>query len=173
MDILSDNNSIFNINNAGLVIIAPFLSRFFNDLGLTDKERFRSLSHALRASSILNYLTGPAPQNNFTNRPFPLFLCGLDPRIAYTIEENSFTQFENECCNDLLDSIIYQWKELKNTSRDGFRSSFLQRNGVLTLTDPPKLFIERTRINILLETLPWAISMQKLPWLETIFTVEW
>lgn len=165
--------SIDIIDSAGLVLITPFLSRLFSELGLTNNDRFLSLSHSLRASSILKYLADPTSLNLFANNPLALFLCGLDPCIERTDIEAPITKFETGSCNDLLDSVIGQWKALKNTGRDGFRASFLRRNGILTLSDPPKLVIERTCIDILLETLPWPISMQKLPWLETIFTVEW
>jgi hypothetical protein len=64
---------------------------------------------------------------------------------------------------------------LRNTSPDGLRGTFLIRSGKLCLRDGGdwSLQVESNSFDILLDQLPWGISMIKLPWMEKMLWVEW
>ena len=36
-----------------------------------------------------------------------------------------------------------------------------------------KLYVERKGVDVLLESLPWTISIIKLPWMQDSLQVEW
>jgi hypothetical protein len=74
----------------------------------------------------------------------------------------------------MLLSVIEHWSVLKNTSVQGLRESFLQRNGKLTLVNNEWLLqVEQKSYDMLLQHLPWSISMIKLPWMKNLLKTEW
>jgi hypothetical protein len=76
--------------------------------------------------------------------------------------------------DELLSSIVANWPILKNTSNDTLRSTFLLRDGKLTFKDNGlRLKVQQNSLDVLLEHLPWNISMVKLPWMKNILYVEW
>ncbi|NET37776.1 MAG: hypothetical protein F6K19_38180, partial [Cyanothece sp. SIO1E1] len=104
----------------------------------------------------------------------PKLLCGWplnEPVLSgLALPEAALAEGEN-----LLQTVINYWDVLKNTSPDGLREGFLQRQGKLTRTDMDdwKLRVEQQSIDILLGRLPWGLSMVKLPWMMDILVVEW
>ena len=64
--------------------------------------------------------------------------------------------------------MIEQWRILKKTSVDGFRESFLQREGRLSLQENGwSLKVARASYDVLLDQLPWGISVVLLPWMKS------
>ena len=84
--------------------------------------------------------------------------------------EEALTEADN-----LLQTVINYWDALKNTSPDGLREGFLQRDGKLIRIDGQgwKLQVEQMAIDVLMTRLPWGVSMVKLPWMDELLTVEW
>ena len=81
---------------------------------------------------------------------------------------------EKEEADQFLLSVKGKWKQMKNTSLDTFRNSFLKREGILTLQDKNwKLKVEHKPIDVLLRTLPWGFSLIKFHWIDYIIFVEW
>ncbi|MBK8553377.1 MAG: hypothetical protein IPL53_20865 [Ignavibacteria bacterium] len=73
-----------------------------------------------------------------------------------------------------MESVIKHWSALKNTSAEGLRNTFFLRAGKLTMNEGECLLqVEQKSVDILLNKLPWGISMIKLPWMEDILKVEW
>src|SRR5207249_2404806 len=68
-----------DIDNAGLVLLWPFLRHFFGHLGLLDEGRFRDGEAVQRATGLLGHLaTGdPAPAEYLL--PLCKVLCGMEP----------------------------------------------------------------------------------------------
>jgi hypothetical protein len=100
-------------------------------------------------------------------------LCGypLDEPLPAEI---IFTEAELQEATDMLTALIQQWDKLKNTSVAGLREGFLQRPGKLFIkNDSPYVQVESHAIDVLLDYLPWNLSMIKLPWLKEILRVEW
>lgn len=78
--------------------------------------------------------------------------------------------------NALLEAVVRNWPVLKNTSADGLREAFLQRPGQLLWQEAQERWlvrVERRAHDLLLEQLPWTISMVKLGWMEEMVVVEW
>lgn len=159
------------INNAGLVLLHPFLPQFFQALGIVEND---SLIQPERALCLLHYLS-----TGETNAPefeliLPKILCNipLETPVASDIE---FTEIELDEANMLLEAVIRHWEALRNTSPDSLRGTFLTRAGKLSVRDDGDwlLLIESKTYDVLLEHLPWGISMIKLPWMKQMLWVEW
>ena len=166
-------NGIY-INQAGLVLLHPFLTNYFRAVGLVEENAFCHDLAQQTAIYLLHYLaTGQtsAPEYELV---LPKLLCGwpLNEAISPDIypPEEAFSEAE-----ELLQTVINYWEALKNTSPDGLREGFLQREGKLTRMGDQqwKLQVEQVAIDVLLGRLPWGVSMVKLPWMDELLTVEW
>jgi hypothetical protein len=63
---------------------------------------------------------------------------------------------------------------LKNTSQEGLRQSFLQRDGLLMVKPASmKLQVERRGFDILLDQLPWNMGIIKTQWMDEPLSVDW
>jgi hypothetical protein len=87
--------------------------------------------------------------------------------------EAELTAGELEECENLLKAVLSQWEVLKTDLPDAIRSTFLNREGMLSYGTGWTLKVERTTLDILLDKLPWGISLFKLPWNPEIIYVEW
>lgn len=159
------------LDNAGLVLLHPFLPQLFSSLGIAVDDR---LIRPERALCLLHYLaTGQtvAPEYALV---LPKILChvSLDWPVESDVE---LTTTEQEEAVALLESVIRHWEALRNTSPDGLRGTFLLRSGKVLMREDGDwaLQVEANTADILLDQLPWGISMIKLPWMRTMLWVEW
>lgn len=162
-----------HISNAGLALLWPFLTMFFERLNLIKDKKFINDEAKYRAIHLLQYLATEQEETPENDLLFNKILCGTDIYepipLGFKITEN-----EIEECNALLQSVIDNWTVLKNTSIHTLRTTFLQKEGILSKqTNGWKLYIERTTIDVLLDRLPWGISMILLPWSNKMIYVEW
>lgn len=167
----SDGAAGIYIDNAGLILLHPFLSRFFDTLGIAGENR---LLQPDRALGLLHFLaTGQptAPEHELT---LPKVLCNV-PLATPTEREVALTETETDEAESLLRAIIRHWEVLRNTSPDGLRGTFLLRPGKLSLRPDGNwlLQVEPSSYDILLDQLPWGISMIQLPWMARMLWVEW
>jgi hypothetical protein len=159
------------IENAGLVLLHPFLVRFFLSLGIADQDE---LLQPERALCLLHYLaTGQSivPEYELV---LPKILCNIPlPAPVETDLDLSGPEKDEACA--LFQAVIRHWDALGNTSPDGLRETFLLRPGrVSRRYDGDWLLqVERKTCDILLDQLPWGIGMIKLPWMEKMLWVEW
>ena len=158
------------IENAGLVLLHPFLPQFFTAVDIAAEDK---LLQPERALCLLHFLTtgqSIAPEYELV---LPKILCNIP--LATPVESDlEPTDLENEEVTALLKTVIRHWAVLRNTSPDGLRGTFLLRPGKVSLRDDDWLLqVESNSFDILLDQLPWGISMIKLPWMETILWVEW
>lgn len=161
------------IHNAGLVLLHPFLTTYFGRLAFMEKGKFLQQEFVFRAVHLLQFLVDDKQKHPEQELVLNKILCGLaieEPVPA----EISFTQHEKDVSMELLQVIPERWEKLKNTSVEGFRMSFLQRDGALTQgEDSWKLRVDQRGYDVLLQTLPWAFGMIKTSWMEKILYVEW
>ncbi|MGZ8538733.1 MAG: contractile injection system tape measure protein [Flavisolibacter sp.] len=158
------------INNAGLVLLAPFLPRFFENLGIIEEGKFNSRDLAL---ALLQWLTTGNDEYEESDLVLPKILCGMEPEEAIIIIPSLPESFKKEA-DSLLQSVIEHWGILKNTSVNGLRESFLQREGKLSkYHDDWYLQVEQKPYDMLLEHLPWNISMIRLSWMQRVLRTEW
>ncbi len=162
------------VDDAGLVILHPFLPALFERLGYLDEERkFVSLALQERAVHLLRWLAGYELPHLDYQMPLEKVLCDLP--LAYPMgSEIEFTDMEKEEGRQVLRSVCQYWKPLNGTSPEGLQRSFLQRHGSITYEDNTWIIrVEGQALDILLDDLPWEISLLLLPWREEMIMVEW
>ena len=159
--------------NAGLVLLHPFFHRFFEKLELIEDKKFRDLSSQGRAVRLMQFLCWGEKNSMEYEMQLPKLLCAMPSNLPmdHTV---ILTNDEKEEANSLLEAVIKNWGALGSTSADGLREGFLIRDGILKKNGPGwKLIVEGKTIDILLDRLPWGISMLKLPWMNEVLNVEW
>jgi hypothetical protein len=168
----SDSEAIY-INNAGLVILWPFLRRIFANLGLLEEGLFHQPSTRQRGVGLLQHLaTGKPPLLEYL-LPLNKVLCGMALNDVFDFGPQLLPDEEQEC-NDLLHAVIDQAPILGEMSLEGLRGTFLLRPGVLSGSDGSWLLqVERETYDIVLERFPWSWEWVKLPWMEAPLRVEW
>jgi hypothetical protein len=159
------------INNAGLILIHPFLKQFFSACNLLNENN--QIIKPSEAVHLLHYIATKQEKQLESNLIFEKFLCNVP--IDQTIERDITLSDEmKENVENLLTSVVQNWEILKNSSPDLIRNEFMQRQGKLDLTkDNPELTIERKTQDILLDKLPWSYSLCKLPWMKTLLFTNW
>ena len=168
----SDTDEIY-VDNAGLVILWPFLQSFFGRLGLLDEKRFRDEAAAQRAAGLLQYVAtaDEAPPEYLL--PLNKVLCGIALDEVFDFGEPIGAD-EVEECTDLLTAVIAQAPILRQMSIAGFRSTFLLRQGQLSARDGNWLLrVQRETHDIVLDRFPWSVQIVKLPWMTALMQVEW
>ena len=158
------------VDNAGVVLLHPFLPRCFEALGIAEGGR---LPQPERALCLLHYLaTGElsAPEYELV---LAKVLC--DVAIDESLRALTLSDSESAEAITLLEAAIRHWAALRGTGPDGLRSTFLMRPGMLTADDDGGwlLRVESQAFDILLDQLPWGISMIQLPWMQRLLRVEW
>lgn len=170
--LLKEEGGLF-VQHAGLVLIHPFLRSMFSLCGLLEGREFANDANQQKAIYLLHYIATGAVTAEEHELVIPKLLCN------YPIEEPVNTGIilsinELQEADDLLRAAIVQWSILKSTSPDGLRQGFLQRNGKLyTRNEQVYIEVEKNSIDILLDHLPWNLSLIKLPWSGNIIRVEW
>ena len=161
------------IKNAGLILAHPFLGDLFRRTNCIGEKNMLLPEKAQHAIHILHYLSTGQEQEMEYNLSFEKFLCGVP--LNYPVKRRVKLSDQDKLeCDDLLRSIIRHWPALKNTSAEGLRQMFFQRNGKLNLQKAPfKLYVERKIQDVLLDKLDWNISIVKLPWMTELLFVEW
>ncbi len=169
-----EEKSVF-IENAGLIILHPFLQNLFKAAGLMEEERFKNDFCKQKAAHLLQYLVNGEQQLPEFIMPLNKILCGLsnEEHIDRFIElEDAATKAARE----LLNAVITHWTVLKNTSAASLQQTFLQRKGKLTFNETDgywKLQVQRNAVDILLDKIPWGFAYIKLPWMLFPLAVEW
>ncbi len=165
-------DSLF-VKNSGIVILHPYLFAFFEELGLLTSKDFNSEEARYHAIYILHFLaTGRVGAEEF-DVVLEKILCGM-PLEEPLPPSGEITVREKSECEHLLEAVIRNWPPLKNTSVEGLRNTFLQREGRLDLDESGwSLHIEKKTVDILLDRMPWGISKIKLPWMKNMLSVDW
>jgi len=163
------------INNAGLVIVVPFLLSLFDKLNYIDKnQQWKSPYFQNRAVLLTQYII--CGQTKVFEHTLMLnkLLCGVGLKDTVWTEWE-ITEHEKEQSQKLLESVIEHWSALKNTSVATLRDSFLKRKAKLILykNSTYKLIVEQQSIDVLLDRLPWGISTLKTPWMEQYLSCQW
>ncbi len=162
-----------SVQNAGLVLIHPFLKTFFKAVDILDGKGQIRNSKLHLAVQTLHFLATGNEEFFEGNLVLEKFLCGMSLKMPVEKESLLTKKIKAESLQ-LLTEIIRRWAVLKNTSPDGLRQMFFQRNGKLIQKDANfKLIVERKAQDILLDKLRWNISLVKIPWRKELLFVEW
>lgn len=166
------------IENAGLVLTGAFLPHLFKGLGLLQvgddgKSRMKDEASASRAVHMLQYLV-----DGRTDAPEPLLvlnklLCGVPG--GFPVErEVRLDEHEIEMCDKMHQSMLKNWSALSATSVQGLQETFLQREGRLNrVQDGWKLRVQRKTLDVLIDQVPWSISMVSNSWMPQPVFVTW
>jgi hypothetical protein len=159
------------VQNAGLIILHPFLKEMFKSCHLIDENN--TLLDKELAAHILHY-AATKKENDYEHMMlFEKFLCGI-PLQQSIQREIKIEDKHKQQVEEMLDSVVLHWSALKNTSTDILRSEFLQREGKLDWSESnPKLSIERKTQDLLLEKIPWNITIVKIPWIQKLIYTQW
>ena len=158
---------------AGLVLLHPFLTTLFHRTGHWDGAAFKDQEARQQAVLLAYYLATGDQQAPEYALAFPKILCGFPLEhplpAAWELPPPALAE-----ADVLLDNVLLRWEKLGNTSVAGLRQSFLQRGGKLTNKDGRRtLQLETAGIDVLLDYLPWNLSLVKLPWWKQMLHVEW
>lgn len=167
-------NSI-EIGNAGLTLILSFLPRFFENIGIAANNQFNSSAEQHAAVYLLHYIaTGSIDFPEEHELFFEKLICGIETEEVL-MPFFEFRQSHLDEVEDLLTSVIEHWKALKSSSSTTLQSAFLQRPGYLIQRDDGawSLHIERQTIDILLDKIPWTLSIARLPFSSIMLYTEW
>lgn len=159
------------VENAGLVLLHPFLPQFFDALHvgaggeLIDPERALCLLHHLATGETV------APEHRLA---LAKVLCGipLDRPVAADVGLTADEIVEAEA---LLEAIVGHWAALGHASPAALRGEFLARAGLLSVDADGDwvLRVEARTLDILLDRLPWGIALVRTPWMRRLLKVEW
>jgi Contractile injection system tape measure protein len=159
--------------HAGLVLLHPFLRHLFLHTGLTENGKFNGTEAQEKAVWLLHYIaTGHTDAEEY-QLVVPKILCGYplegSPDNTILLEETV-----KEEAIDMMKAAIAQWTIIKNTSVEALREGFLQRKGKIYRKNGDICFVlETSAIDLLLDHLPWNLSIVKLPWSKELIKVEW
>jgi Contractile injection system tape measure protein len=163
------------VNYAGLILLHPFINAFFEATGVKETDSPQIANNQLaRAAALLHWLATGAAELHEYELSFIKILLGLAPTTALSVGSGLVLETDRTEAETVLQSVLNYWTVLKSTSVDGLRSSFLQRSGLLRKTENGwKVQIEQQSFDMLLEHLPWNISVIKLSWMQDPLYTEW
>lgn len=166
------------LRSAGLILLHPYLPRLFAALGWVSASHppgepfpWARLPHA---AALLNWLaTGRDEPFEFELGTAKLLL-GLPPDDPLPVAAGLIGQAEREEGEALLGAVVQHWSALGQTSIDGLRVAFLQRGGLLyPAPDGWLLRPQGETFDLLLDRLPWGLSIIRLPWMPGCLHTEW
>jgi len=161
------------VRNGGLVLLWPFLGRLFSRLQLTDGKNFVGDQELSRAIRITEYIVTGRTDMEEHQLALNKVLCGapIDFEVPANIDVSTE---EADLCGKMLQGVIRNWEKLKTTKPDTFRESFLRREAMLyRIEERWELVVQRKAYDMLLDTLPWNISMIQLSWMPDRLVVQW
>jgi hypothetical protein len=168
-----DDASIL-IENAGLIILYPYFKNLFNVLHLLNANQFIDEMCRHKAVVYLHYLVFNEMPEDESRLIFNKILCGTDPEVVIKLNEITFTEEELNQSTALKTTVIKHWTKLGSTSIEGLTQTFLIRNGSLIFRhDNYNLHVERKGLDVLLDTLPWSLSIIRLPWNNYLINLNW
>lgn len=170
-DAISKDNEQY-IQNAGLILIHPFIKTFFEDCSLLHPNTQQLLDPELGAHLLHYIATGNtnAPEYDMV---FEKFLCNIP--VNQTINRHIKLSHKHKAqAKKVIESVQHNWPPMKAASAALLQNEFFQRSGKLVATDYDyNLTIERKAQDILLDKLAWGIGLFKLPWQEKFIFVNW
>lgn len=159
------------VDNAGLILLHPFLKYFFISVGLLDEEN--RITDQPLAAHVLHYIATGQECDFEHGMLLEKYLVGipLEESIARDVPIPDSMKEEVE---ELLNAFKQNWKSMSGSSSEAIRETFIRRSGKLIVESPQsRLVIERKTVDILLDQLTWTISMIRFPWMKDMLYVEW
>ncbi|HEX2873660.1 MAG TPA: contractile injection system tape measure protein [Polyangiaceae bacterium] len=162
------------VTNCGLILLWPFLERYFERQGLcTPTRKFLDWAAQSRAVRLLELLASGDPEPPEFRLPLAKLLCGMTPDAelceTQPTEDSHFVEAER-----LLAAAIDRIPGLQDLSIAVFRQLFLQRAGVLEASAGAwSLRVESEAQDVALSRAPWSWEWVRLPWMPDPIRVDW
>jgi len=198
----TEKATVAAISAAGLVLLWPFLARWWSAMGYTEKGAFRDAGAQCRAVKCLDGLAGAASTaTGFSHPTVSALLCGLPLDAAFLLQverapapasapqserhirhpgaqcdppEKALSNAEHRHLTAWRDSLPALLPGLERCGPQDIKSLFLQRPGtVRTQNGVLTLHVERDASDILLRSIPWPMQQLVLPWLKTPLKIDW
>ncbi len=161
------------VDDAGLAILHPFLATHFDRLGFLRDGEFRDENAQARAVHQLRLLAFGAACAPEANLVLAKILCGMQPDSFVEPMRPPSESVSGEA-EALLAAVIDRWGALKNSTAAGLQETFLRREGKLERVDNGwRLRVDSRSFDVLLNRLPWSISLIRLPWMPGMIFVDW
>ncbi|MCB2206165.1 hypothetical protein KQI65_15590 [bacterium] len=166
-----DAPAAVHVANAGLVLLANFLPRLFENIGALNSEQ--TLLSTQRLPMLLHALATGETAADEWDLLLPKMLCGLQSEELCDTEI-TLSAIEKTEIDDLLHAVIQHWDRLKNVSVEGLRVAFLKREGKLYDEEGGlQLTVRPEGQDVLLSYLPWQYTYVRLPWMKRMLVVDW
>jgi len=163
------------IENAGLVLLWPFLGRYFEKLQLLNDngDAFRDAAALNRAIHLSQFLVTAQSETAETSLYLNKLMCGADLSMPVSTGIE-MTRVETTLATALLATVNVEWRVLSDTTVEGLREAFLIRAGALRKDDFGwSVTAAKAPCDLLLGSLPWSLSKIQLAWMPEPLTVEW
>ena len=161
------------VQNAGIILLWPFLEGCFGKLGLTANGRFLPGASKEKAIYLLHHLATASEAAEEYELVVYKLLCGMpidEPVPPY----RSPGPWEREFADGLIQALIKNWPGVGDTDITSIRETYLKRTGWVSKKGNGWLLeIEWQTWDILLDSLPWGLGLVHLPWMEHMIHVEW
>ncbi|UTX50123.1 contractile injection system tape measure protein [Chryseobacterium sp. MA9] len=160
------------IQNAGLILIHPFIKTLFEHCELLDPKTQQLIDPELCAH-LLHYIATGKINSPEYDMIFEKFLCNIP--IHQPINRHiKLSRKHKSQAKNVIESVQHNWAPMKKSSAALLQNEFFQRPGKLVITDSDyTLIVERKTQDILLEKLSWGIGLVKLPWQKKFIFVNW
>ncbi|MFO0576844.1 MAG: contractile injection system tape measure protein [Polyangia bacterium] len=168
----SESDALY-VDNAGLVLLWPFLGRFFARLGLQEEGQWRDRAALHRAVGLLQHIATGELEPQEHQLALAKVLCGLPADEVFVFGE-PVTAAEAEEATGLIGAVLVNAPALAELSVSELRGAFLNRPGALAVRSGSWLLrVERADQDAVLEQLPWGLGWVALPWLGQALCIEW
>jgi hypothetical protein len=163
------------IENAGLILLHPFLFELTEELNCLENDVFRSKMTQFRAIHSFQYLCTGAVNEPEYALVLNKLLCGM-PLHQPIERELPLSTDAMEGIDKLLEAVIESQPALGQMTVQQFRACFLQRRGKLTRSFDGNdwlLYVEKKEAETLNAYFDWDYTVIKLPWMSENLYVIW
>ena len=161
------------IQNAGLIILWPFFFRLFDKCGFIIDKEFKDEESLQKGILLTQYLVTGSTEFNENELVLNKILCGAPQfmNVDVTLEVD---EVYLDLCESLLKGVLKNWEKLSNSSVQTLRETFLIREGILRPVELDyKLNVFKGTFDMLIETIPWNISIIQTTFMKNKITVDW
>lgn len=170
---------------AGGVLLYPYLARLFDACGVRRRDGAVAPRHLGRAAALIVYACSGREAALDGELDCARLLLGLEPDAVdvpasdtLVVAGGLLSVDDRDEVERMLHALIGHWPRLRNTSVSGLRRAFLQRSALLSAQVNAResgwyLQFERLGHDVLLDFLPFPLSMVKLPWMNKPLHIRW
>lgn len=173
LDMEDNIGDVIYIENAGLVLLTPYVSMLFERIQLVQQGEFKDDACRDKALLALQYAVTGLLKIEEQDIVLNKIICGMSIHKPMT-STPSLSQEETTLIDGMLKAIISHWATIGNTSIAGLRETFLMRSGRIAIEDKKYVLtvVERT-YDMLLDQIPWSFRQVKLSYMDKLIEVIW